>query len=79
MARDHTCLNARRRRRGVPHRPIGRESGLGVAALSYIGRINLGVFSDPAVCPDVEVFCEAARAARQDLAEELPPRTASAD
>ncbi len=57
--------------------PLVGNQGLGVAALSYIGQINLGVFSDPTVCPDIEVFCEAARAALEDLVAELPPRTAS--
>jgi hypothetical protein len=31
--------------------------GMGVAALSYVQALNLGVFSDPDVCPDVQVFC----------------------
>ncbi len=53
--------------------PLVGNQGLGVAALSYIGQINLGVFSDPTLCPDVEVFCEAARAALQDLVLDLPP------
>ena len=53
--------------------PLVGNQGLGVAALSYIGQINLGVFSDPTLCPDVEVFCEAARAALQDLVAALPP------
>jgi diacylglycerol O-acyltransferase / wax synthase len=47
--------------------PLVGNQGMGVAALSYIGQINLGVFSDPTVCPDVRVFCEAARAALEDL------------
>ena len=59
--------------------PLVGNQGLGVAALSYIGQINLGVFSDPAVCPDVEVFCEAARAALQDLVADLPACVALVD
>jgi WS/DGAT/MGAT family acyltransferase len=57
--------------------PLVGNQGLGVAALSYIGQINLGVFSDPTVCPDVEVFCDAARAALEDLGAELPAHATS--
>lgn len=42
--------------------PLFGNQGIGVAALSYMGQITLGVVSDPRVCPDVDVFCEAAGA-----------------
>jgi WS/DGAT/MGAT family acyltransferase len=38
--------------------PLAGNQSLAVAALSYEGRLNLGVLSDPVTCPDVEVFCE---------------------
>jgi diacylglycerol O-acyltransferase / wax synthase len=40
--------------------PLAGNQGLGVAALSYLDHLNLGVYSDPDVCPDVQVFCDAA-------------------
>jgi WS/DGAT/MGAT family acyltransferase len=40
--------------------PLMGNQGLGVAVLSYAGSLNLGVFSDPEVCPDVQAFCDAA-------------------
>jgi diacylglycerol O-acyltransferase len=40
--------------------PLAGNQGLGIAALSYAGSLTFGVFSDPDVCPDVAVFCDAA-------------------
>lgn len=40
--------------------PLVGNQGLGIAVVSYAGSLNLGVFSDPEVCPDVQVFCDAA-------------------
>lgn len=47
--------------------PLVGNQGLGVAALSYVDQLNLGIFSDPSVCPDVQVFCEGARVALDAL------------
>jgi diacylglycerol O-acyltransferase / wax synthase len=38
--------------------PLVGNQGIGVAALSYLDQINLGILSDPALCPDAELFCE---------------------
>ena len=48
--------------------PLVGNQGLGIAALSYADSLNLGVFSDPEVCPDVQVFCDAAAATLRRLA-----------
>ena len=42
-----------------PFMPLIGNSSLAVAALSYEGQLGLGVLSDPATCPDVEIFWEA--------------------
>lgn len=55
--------------------PLVGNQGLGVAALSYAGSLNLGVFSDPEVCPDVQVFCDAAGATLRRLTgPQIPER-----
>lgn len=41
--------------------PLIGNQGIGVAALSYLDQINLGVLSDPALCPDIDLFCDGAR------------------
>jgi WS/DGAT/MGAT family acyltransferase len=41
--------------------PLLGNQGLGIAALSYLDSINLGLFSDPDVCPDVAAFCRGAQ------------------
>ena len=38
--------------------PLVGNQGLGVAALSYMNQLNLGVLADPVVCPDVDAFCD---------------------
>ncbi len=38
--------------------PLVGNQGLGVAALSYLDQLNLGLLADPAVCPDLDSFCE---------------------
>ena len=48
--------------------PLAGNQSLGVAALSYEGQLNLGVFSNPATCPDVEVFCAGVEASLRALA-----------
>jgi diacylglycerol O-acyltransferase / wax synthase len=49
--------------------PLGGNQGLGVAALSYDGQLNLGVLSDPATLPDVEAFCEGVERSLRELTE----------
>ena len=50
--------------------PLARgNQGLGVAALSYDGQLNLGVLSDPATLPDVGVFCEGVASTLHALTE----------
>jgi WS/DGAT/MGAT family acyltransferase len=41
--------------------PLAGNQSLGVAAMSYEGQLNLGVFADPDACPDVDAFCQGAR------------------
>jgi diacylglycerol O-acyltransferase / wax synthase len=48
--------------------PLAGNQGLNVAALSYVGCLNLGVYSDPEVCPDVQIFCDAVVATLRRLA-----------
>jgi WS/DGAT C-terminal domain len=38
--------------------PLVGNQGLAVAALSYVDRFTLGVFTDPDICPDAQTFCE---------------------
>jgi hypothetical protein len=47
--------------------PLVGNEGLAVAALSYNGALNLGILSDPTVCPDVPVFCRGATETFRDL------------
>ncbi len=47
--------------------PLAGNQGLGVAAFSYEGRLNLGILSDPSVCPDIDAFCRGARSTMRDL------------
>jgi diacylglycerol O-acyltransferase len=49
--------------------PLAGNQSLGVAAMSYEGQLNLGVFADPDACPDVDAFCDAARSTLQVLFE----------
>jgi WS/DGAT/MGAT family acyltransferase len=41
--------------------PLVGNQGMGVAALSYRGKFNLGVLSDPEHVSDVDAFCEGCR------------------
>jgi WS/DGAT/MGAT family acyltransferase len=38
--------------------PLIGNQGLGVAALSYLDQLNLGLLADPTVCADLDSFCE---------------------
>ena len=53
-----------------PLMPLVGNQSFAVAALSYEGQLNLGVLSDPATCPDVEIFCEGVRSALKVLIEQ---------
>ena len=53
-----------------PFMPLVGNQSLAVAALSYEGQLNLGVLSDPATCPDVEIFCGGVRSALTALIEQ---------
>ncbi len=52
-----------------PILPLVGNQSLAVAALSYEGQLNLGVLSDPATCPDVQVFCAGVRTSHASLVE----------
>jgi diacylglycerol O-acyltransferase / wax synthase len=43
--------------------PLVGNQGLGVAALSYLDQINLGILSDPDTYPNVDVFCHGVQTA----------------
>ncbi len=53
--------------------PLVGNQGLGVAALSYLDQLNLGVLVDPTVCPDVDAFCEGIDEAFRGLASRVVP------
>jgi diacylglycerol O-acyltransferase / wax synthase len=48
--------------------PLVGNQGIGVAALSYLDQINLGILSDPTICSDVELFCDGVQAGLHGLA-----------
>ena len=52
-----------------PLMPLLGNQSLAVAALSYEGQLNLGVLSNPATCPDVDIFCAGICADLRALAE----------
>ncbi len=52
-----------------PFMPLIGNQSLAVAALSYEGQLGLGVLSDPATCPDVEIFCGGVRSVLDALSE----------
>jgi WS/DGAT C-terminal domain len=56
--------------------PLLGNQGLGVAALSYVDSFDVGVLSNPDVCPDVEVFCQGFERALRQLAESKVPSPA---
>jgi nitroimidazol reductase NimA-like FMN-containing flavoprotein (pyridoxamine 5'-phosphate oxidase superfamily)/ribosome-binding protein aMBF1 (putative translation factor) len=53
-----------------PLMPLAGNQSLAVAALSYEGQLNLGVLSDPATCPDAEVFSAGIRSSLKALVEQ---------
>ncbi len=53
--------------------PLLGNQGIGIAALSYVDSFNLGVFTDPDVCPDVQTFCRGCTTALQRLAHPEVP------
>jgi len=52
-----------------PILPLVGNQSLAVAALSYEGQLNMGVLSDPATCPDAQVFCAGVQACHEALVE----------
>ena len=54
-----------------PILPLVGNQSLAVAALSYEGQLNLGVLSDPVVCPDAEVFCAGVRTCHRSLVDRV--------
>ncbi len=43
----------------IPVVPLGPRLGLGVAVLSYAGRLTISLFADPDACPDIDVLAGA--------------------
>jgi diacylglycerol O-acyltransferase / wax synthase len=58
--------------------PLLGNQGLGVAAISYVDALEIGVFSNPDVCPDVATFCTGVTATLQGLVGSKVP-TATED
>ena len=52
--------------------PLVGNQGLGVAALSYMEQLTLGVLADPHVCPDADILCEGAAEALGELRHNIP-------
>ncbi len=53
--------------------PLVGNQGLGVAVLSYLDQLNLGILVDPAICPDVDAFCEGVEKACRELTDGVVP------
>ena len=56
--------------------PVVQVAGnvpLSVAVLSYDGRLNIGIQSDPDGCPDLEVFADGLRRSLEELDAATPP------
>ena len=53
----------------VPIVPLGGNLAVGIALLSYDGRLTVGVHSDPEACPDVEVLVDGLRRAFDEVAD----------
>ena len=56
-----------------PMVPLVGNQGLGVAVLSYMNQLNLGVLVDPTVCPDVDAFCDGIDKASRALTSRIGP------
>lgn len=52
----------------IPVVPLGPGLGLGIAILTYAGRMTISLAADPALCPDVDRLAEAVTAALAELA-----------
>jgi diacylglycerol O-acyltransferase len=52
--------------------PLAGNQSVSIAALSYDGQFGLGVFADPASCPDVALFCAGIQSTFQALVGEPP-------
>ncbi len=53
--------------------PLVGNQGLGVAVLSYLDQLNLGVLVDPTVCPDIDAFCDGIHEAFRGLTSRPAP------
>jgi WS/DGAT/MGAT family acyltransferase len=38
--------------------PLVGNQGLGIAVLSYLEQLNVGILADPIICPDVDALCD---------------------
>ncbi len=56
-----------------PMVPLVGNQGLGVAVLSYMDQLNLGILVDPTVCPDVDAFCDGIDEAFRALTSRIGP------
>jgi hypothetical protein len=56
--------------------PLVGNQGLGMAALSYLDQLNLGVLTDATVCPDVDAFCDGMNEAFRRFARGIEPTAA---
>jgi diacylglycerol O-acyltransferase len=52
--------------------PLAGNLSIGVAALSYDGRMHIGLYADRDACPDLEVFADGIRRAFEELVPETP-------
>jgi hypothetical protein len=45
----------------IPVVPLGPRLGVGIAILSYAGRLTISISADPEACPDVDLLVAALR------------------
>ena len=57
-----------------PLMPLLGNQSLAVAALSYEGQLSLGVLSNPATCPDVDIFCAGISRRPKGIDRKIPRR-----
>ena len=58
----------------IPLVPLGGNLSVGVAALSYCGRLTIGILVDPHACPDVDVLARGVDRCFNELADGSVPR-----
>ena len=59
--------------------PLVGNQGLGVAVLSYMDQLNLGILVDPTVCPDIDAFCDGIDEAFRALSSRIGPPESESD